>query len=223
MWNWWWAWPLRLREKLSGRFLNEFSKNKTIDWLYIKYENTSGRKQLFDFSHGEKWWHSQVNWQTCSWLATREWLAQANTVSCTAAASHSKISSFESSNSRVRIYCHSRVQTPLFSLESSNSRVRIYRETTSRMLHPRLLIASDQVASASLERVRRCIWAVLYLANLTMNECTCYSYIAYVFIKMLMWVYCSGKKLLAPNLWCVLFRKRGFSFSLEQPQLSPHV
>jgi len=33
-------------------------------------------------------------------------------ISCTAAVSHSKISLLESSNYRVRIYCHSRVQTP---------------------------------------------------------------------------------------------------------------
>jgi len=35
-------------------------------------------------------------------------------ISCTGAASHLKISSLESSNSRVRIYCHSRVQTPKY-------------------------------------------------------------------------------------------------------------
>jgi len=77
------------------------------------------------------------------------WLASDShkPISCTAAVSHSKISS----------------------LKSLNSTVWIYREASSRMLHPRLSIESDRVVSASLERVRRCIWAVLYMVPLTVT------------------------------------------------------
>ena len=90
---------------------------------------------------------------------TRSWTGKHARDSQLASDSHKQVSDTAAAS-------HSRISW----LESLNSRVGISREASSRMFHPRLSIASDRVASTSLERVGRCIWAVLYLSTKILNE-----------------------------------------------------
>jgi len=96
------------------------------------------RKQLYDFSYYGKWCHLQVK----AFKHGRDAQLVCDSheqIFDTAATNRSRISWFKSSNSQVGISC----------------------ETSSCILHPLLSSASARVAS--IERVRCCIWAVLYI------------------------------------------------------------